>query len=376
MALDEASNTATPIRPRVVFIGPVQPYRGGISQHGTMLHTELSKQTDCLTLSFSRQYPQWLFPGKSDKDPESASLLKENIEYTIDSLNMFTWWRASKRIARAKPEILILPWWHVYWTFCFGFMLYWLRDSAAEKVIIVHNLVEHESANWKQRLTKMVLSRADRFLVHSAADRDSLQTLFPQKPISVHPLPLSDQFPRVSSSAPRRASLELLFFGFVRPYKGLSVLLDAMVLLKDRDVFLSIVGEFWEGYEEAVNFITVNGLSQQIEIINRYLPDLEAAKHLERCDVVIMPYLSATGSGIVPLAYHYEKPVIASRTGGIPDVVVSGSTGRLVEPGNVEDIAAAIEYLLEGGTLVDPAAMAQMRAKLSWTTYARALLSG
>src|SRR5690606_3346166 len=157
----------------------------------------------------------------------------------------------------------------------------------------------------------------------------------------VHPHPTFDGYPAPERHLPRRAPLELLFFGFVRPYKGLDTLLHAMTLLRDTGVFRSVVGEFWRGAAEARRMIHAHGLSSRVERVSRYVPDEEAAQYFSRSDVVVLPYHSATGSGVIPLAYHYGKPVIATQVGGLPDVVVDGDTGLLVEARSAADLAKA-----------------------------------
>lgn len=363
-------------RKRVVLIGPVLPYRGGIAHHGTMLYKTLRGKSTTKTISFSRLYPQWLFPGESDREPLQEDNLEPGVEYLIDSINPISWWQAAQQIRLFKPDLIVLPWWHVYWAICYYSLILLLRKSGAQIVVVCHNAVEHEDAKWKHFLRNAVLAKANRFIVHSAVDKENLQLLFPDKNCTIHPLPIYEQFPRVESLLPKRAKLELLFFGFVRPYKGLSVLLEAMTKAREEDVFLSIVGEFWDGYEAACDYIRLNKLEGNVELVNRYVSDQEAATFFERCDAVVLPYISATGSGIVNLAYHYDKPVIASRTGGIPDVVMPGRTGLLVDPGDSEQLAVAIRDAAAEITFFQPQAMAKMKARLAWDSYADAVLNG
>ena len=369
----------SPIRPekpqsRVVLIGSMALYRGGVAQYTTGLFGRLKERKECLGVSFSRQYPRWLFPGKSDKDETKIGYSEPGVEYLIDSLNPLTWRKAVARIREFGPSLVILPWWHVYWSICFGYLINTLKHDGIEIAVICHNAVEHEDARWKHWLRNWALAGAGRFLVHSLADQKNLQNEFPGKSVSVHPLPIADQFPQANIELPRRARLELLFFGFVRPYKGLDVLLAAMAELKNEDVYLSIVGEFWQGYEKAANFVESNQLTDQVEIVERYVSDKEAAAWFERADAVVLPYLSATGSGVVPLAYFYNKPVIASRVGGIPDVVIDGATGLLVAAGSVEHLVAAIKAAVGGITFYDPTEMTRMKAGLSWDSYLDELL--
>lgn len=356
------------------MIGPVTPYRGGIAQCTTGLLRALRKQTDCLGISFSRQYPQWLFPGKSDKDETLTGYKEPGVEYLIDSLNPLTWRHTLQRVEAFEPTLVILPWWHVYWAIFFAFLIRMLKRQNIQVVVICHNAVEHEDAWWKHYLRRWALADVDRFLVHSSVDEAFLQAAFPDKPVSVHALPLANDLPAADVILPRRAALELLFFGFVRPYKGLDVLLAAMTLLKEEDVFLAVVGEFWQGYGEAQRYLEEQNLSDKVEIVDRYVSDPEAAGWFERCDVVVLPYHSATGSGVVPLAYFYNKPVIATRVGGLVDVVEEGVTGTLVDAGSAEQLAAAIVKAKTTTNTDHSKALAEMKARLSWDSYVNQLL--
>ena len=359
----------------MALIGSISPYRGGVAQYTTVLFGALRERVECIGVSFSRQYPRWLFPGKSDKDQTKMDYREPDVEYLIDSLNPLTWRKAAARIRVFRPTLVILPWWHVYWSFCFAYMIRALKYDGIEIAVICHNATEHEETPWKLWLRNWALAGADRFLVHSLDDQAGLRLAFPDRPVTVHPLPIVDELPKADAVLPRRAALELLFFGFVRPYKGLDVLLAAMAELKSEDVCLSIVGEFWQGYEQAVAFVEGKGLEAQVEIVNRYVSDQEAAAWFERADAVVLPYLSATGSGVVPMAYFYDKPVIASRTGGIPDVVIDGATGRLVEAGSVEELVAVIKETTSGVSFYVPEEMARIKASLTWDGYVDELLS-
>jgi len=362
-------------RDRVLVIGPVLPYRGGIAQHTTMLHRALREQAECLTLSFSRQYPRWLFPGKNDKDKNLAGYQEPGVEYIIDSINPLSWVRALKRIKVFTPRVVIFPWWHVYWTPCFAWISKQLKKDNIEIVFFCHNAVEHEDAGWKRYFANFVLSNANRFVVHTVVDKETLVKRFLDIPVNIHPHPIYDQFPLSTKKLPRRAKLELLFFGFVRPYKGLDILLEAMVLLKEEDVFLSIVGEFWHGEGETLEFVKNNGIGNKVEIVARYVSDGEVATYFARCDVVVLPYQSATGSGVIPLAYHYEKPVIASRVGGLPEVIEEGVTGSLIDPGSSFQLAQTISDVLSNVITYSPKKILQMKSRLTWCSLAETVMN-
>jgi glycosyltransferase involved in cell wall biosynthesis len=359
---------------RVLVIGPVLPYRGGIAQHTTMLHRALRKKSECLTISFTRQYPRWLFPGESDKDEALAGHIEDGVEFLIDSINPVSWYKALKRVKEFAPSLVVFPWWHVYWAPCFGWLSSRLQKSDVEVVFLCHNVIEHESAKWKRILTGFVLSKGSRFVVHTSIDKKHLLDYFPQALIGMHPHPVNDQLPTSLHYLPRRAKLELLFYGFVRPYKGLDVLLRAMNIIKSEDVILSVVGEFWDGLDEAKSYIAKNGLSKKIEIINSYVSDEETASYFSRCDVVVLPYKSATGSGVIPLAYHYGKPVIATRVGSLQDVVEDGLTGLMIDPDSSIQLAEAIIKALSGKNFYSNKAILNFKNKLTWSGLANVVL--
>ena len=359
---------------RVAVIGPILPFRGGIAQHTTMLKRALDEKSDTLTISFSRQYPAWIFPGESDRDPAYEGHNEEKTEYLIDSLNPLTWRKAVKRVLTFNPDTVVIPWWTVFWAPCFGYMAWALKRKNIEVVFFCHNAVEHESAKWKMLLTKSVLKQASRFVVHTQEDKKNILNLLPESKIAVQPHPIYDHFPEAKGELPRRRALELLFYGFVRPYKGLDDLIDAMGQLKGKDIQLTIAGEFWKGQEECSSRITELGLDDQIELRPRYHTDQETAELFYRADVVVLPYRSATGSGVVPIAYHYNKPVIVTNVGGLPDVVEDGSTGWVVKTGKTSELADTIMGIKQKEFKIIFPAIESIKKKMSWKSLAEKCL--
>lgn len=340
-----ASQGGASTRPRIALVGPVLPFRGGIAQHTTMLHRALAGRADLLTISFSRQYPRWLFPGESDRDPAYANHREAGVRYEIDSLNPFSWRRAAGAIVDFAPAGVIMPWWSVYWTFCFHHIAAAVARAGIPLVFFCHNTDDHEDAAWKRALTAWVLGTTDRFVVQDRHGRQALLERFPKSRVLVHPHPVHGHFPPAAGSLARRAGLELLFFGFVRPYKGLDILLDALALLPGRDIKLTIAGEFWSGVEQWQARIEALGLQDIVELLPRYHSEQETAELFARADVVVLPYRAATGgSAVIPLAYRYGKPVIATEVGGLADVVEHGRTGMLAAP-SAEAMAKAIDSM-------------------------------
>lgn len=361
---------------RLAIVGPILPFRGGIAQHTTMVHRTASASVETLTLSFTRQYPAWLFPGQSDQDPNLAGHREPGVDYCLDSLNPLTWRRAFDKIKAFAPDLVVIPWWTVYWAPMFGYLGRRIRQADLPLTIICHNAVEHEAAAWKRWLSRLVLRRASGFLVHTRVDQQNLRRLGPGVPIQVHPHPIFEQFPvpQAERKLPRRRELELLFFGFVRPYKGLDVLIEAMQRLAGRPVMLTIAGEFWRDQEETRQAITNAGIADQTEFRPGFHSERDSAELFARADCVVLPYRSATGSGIVPLAYHYGKPVLATRVGGLPDVVEEGRTGFLVEPEDPDALAEMLRGLSADQCAAMRPAIERIKQRMTWSSLVDALL--
>ncbi|MCG6967115.1 MAG: glycosyltransferase [Chromatiaceae bacterium] len=338
-----------------------------------MLHRALPELAERLTISFSRQYPALIFPGESDRDPSHEGHWEIGVEYLIDSLNPLSWRKAVNRVLAYDADIVVLPWWSVYWVVCFRYLARALRRRGLTVVFFCHNVIEHESAGWKTALTRSVLRHGCRFVVHTKEDAAQLRRLIPGASVSVHAHPIYDQFPEPKHELPKRGSLELLFYGFVRPYKGLDVLVEAMARTSE-GTQLTIAGEFWADEERIRSRIRDLGLSDRIELRSRYQTDQETAELFARSDVVILPYRSATGSGVVPVAYHYDKPVIATRVGGLPEVVDDGKTGILIPADSVDALAEAINGLTRDDAAGMVPAIRAMKHGMTWTSLASTLL--
>lgn len=354
---------------KIAILGPVLPFRGGIAQHTTLLIRALSKNCECQVFSFTYLFPKWLYPGESDRDPNYEGYVESNTQYVLNTLNPLTWFQTAARIISGEPDFVLIPW----WTFFLGPMstcLAWLfRRQGIEVVFFCHNVMDHEQASWKRWMTRLALRRGTRFVVHTQTEARQLKKFVAKSSILIHPHPIYDQFPEAEPLLARRAKIELLFYGFVRPYKGLDILIEAMRELKDVDTFLTVAGEFWGDEEEHRKNIEDSSLADRIEIISRYVSDKETAELFGRADVVVLPYRSATGSGVIPIAYNYRKPVVATRVGGLPDVVIDGKTGWLsdVDPAS---LAKTIRN-------IDPAKLPSMKRnidrvaeRLSWDSLA------
>jgi glycosyltransferase involved in cell wall biosynthesis len=335
-------------------VGPTYPFRGGISHHTSLLVRSLRSRHNVQFVSFSRQYPRWLYPGDGDRDPSTRLLTHEVPTQTFDALKPWEWRRAALEVAKAAPRLVILPWSTAYWSPFYWMFLRALRQVQGPKtVFICHNVVEHESSRLKTTMSQRVLRRGDFFIVHSQWDRESLlHWMAGQRTDRVwvcpHPVYTHLRQAELSKAETRtlldiKAERVLLFFGFVRAYKGLRYLLESLPLVqKSLPVHLIIAGEVWEDPSVYKQMIDRLNLSSSVTFVRRYIPNEEVAQYFAAADIVVAPYVSATQSGIVQLAYGFGKPVIVGRVGGLPEAVEDGKTGYLVPPRNAEAIAWAI----------------------------------
>jgi len=344
------------------IIGPSYPFRGGIPHYTTLLYKNLKKRHSVSFYAFKRQYPKWLFPGKTDRDPSSIAIKDDSIENMLDSINPLTWLKAFQKVKQDDPNVLIFPWWVSFWTPQFWSISTLIRKFTSAKVLFIcHNIVQHESKLWDRLCTKLVLKNGDYFIVHSDEDLGNLKNILPEANVKKTFHPTYEVFnfrmgeaclAHTKSEAQRQLGVSgrvMLFFGFVRPYKGLKYLLDAMPIVLERfDVTLLVVGEFWHDKADYLKQIDRLGIKDKVMIVDRYVPNEEVSVYFCAADVLVLPYVTATQSGIVQIAYGFNKPVIVTRVGGLPDVVEHGKTGFLVEPENPQAIAKAVISFYEG----------------------------
>ena len=354
-------------RARLALIGPVPPLRGGIAQHTVKLHRVLRERAELLTVSFTRLYPSVLFPGEKELEPGHEQHREPGVEYLIDAVSPRGYGIALERIVKFRPDAVVLPWWTLYFAPGFLWLTRALRRAGIPSYFFCHNSEDHESALYKRWIGNLVLAEAAGFITHTLADRDNLAERFPGAPFLVYPHPIGGYYAPAHGTLARRAPLELLFFGLVRRYKGLDILLTALERLPRQDVRCSIVGEFWQRDRRLLE--RAQGLAR-VDVVPRFVSDAEAAEYFQRSDVVILPYRGASGSAVIPLAYQYQRPVIATRVGGLPDVVLEGQTGFLVEPEDPQAIAALLGRLTSEELCAMRPAIERFSRTLTWEILA------
>ncbi|MGH8223399.1 MAG: glycosyltransferase [Woeseiaceae bacterium] len=339
----------------IAVIGVSHPYRGGIAHYSTLFVRTLRQKHRVSFINFTRQYPKLLFPGKTQLDDSSEPMLEPN-ERCVDSLNPVSWLRTAAMLNQRAPDLIVIQWWHPFFAPAFGTIVRRLNPALRSRVVFLcHNVLPHEASPMQKALTRFAFGDARYFIVHSEEDSRRLQALRPAAIIAKghHPTyaELGTGKPHTKQEARRALGISeerktLLFFGLIRPYKGLRHLIEAMRRVSaELDCQLVVAGEFYEDKRPYLELIEKLALGQKIHVVDRYIPNEDVALFFTAADVVVLPYVSATQSGIVQIAFGLERPVISTNVGGLPEAVDHGKTGLLVEPQDPERLAAAIlEY--------------------------------
>ena len=340
---------------RFALVGPAHPYRGGIAQYNSALYKALSIEHEVLLISFRRQYPDLLFPGKTQTDTSHEPFVVPG-ERILDSLSPPSWSSVARRILEYSPDAVVFQWWQPVFGVAYSSICKRLRArSKIPSVFLCHNILSHGELQFPGRtsierfLVKRSFGHADGFLVHAEELVRTLQEFKPNSPVRKIFLPLFEFYQRwddeavVESEVPR-----LLFFGKIRPYKGLETFLEALTLLRGRMRFeATIAGEFYVDPRPCKKLVRESGLEGQVTWLDRYIPNEEVPHVFRRADVVVLPYVEATQSGVVSAAYQFDVPVIASDVGGLSEIVIEGRTGGLVQPGNAAALADKIYHYFE-----------------------------
>ncbi len=342
---------------QLIIMGPAWPLRGNLAAFDEKLAAcfiEAGIKTKLST--FSLQYPHFLFPGSTQYSSDTAPK-GLTIEVVINSINPFNWIKVGFRIKNEKPDLIIVRYWLPFMGPCLGTILRIVKWNKHTKVIaIVDNMIPHEKRIGDQLFTKFFVGGVDGFLTMSNKVQNDVKT-FTNKPSCVSPHPIYDHFGEALPKDEARKLLNLeendkviLFFGFVRAYKGLDLLIEAMnnSAIREAGIKLIIAGEFYEAPEPYLAQIENLKLSETISVYNKYIGEKEVKLYASAADFIIQPYKNATQSGVTPMAYHFLKPMLVTNVGGLADTVPHDKVGLVVEP-NVKAIAKGIIQLYEKG---------------------------
>ena len=339
---------------KIIILGTAHPYRGGLASYNERLARQfISEGHEVKILTFTLQYPGFLFPGKTQYT-DSPAPEGINISRVLNSINLFNWIRTGYRIRKEKPDILIIKYWHPFMAPCFGTVARIAgkkKKSKTRVICIFDNVIPHEKSMIDRVLTRYFVRSIDGAVVMSKNVGDDLNSFRANIPAVFNPHPLYDNYGAVikREEALKRLNLNtgysyLLFFGFIRAYKGLDLLLEAFAdkRFRSRKLKLIIAGEFYESDTPYNAIIEKNNLADDIILNDRFIKEEEVALFFSAADLVVQPYRSATQSGVTQIAYHFEKPMLVTDVGGLSEIVIDGKCGYVVPP-EPDKIADAVD---------------------------------
>jgi glycosyltransferase involved in cell wall biosynthesis len=361
----------------VIIIGPAHPLRGGLASYNERLARQFMQEGHQVSIyTFSLQYPGFLFPGTTQysTEPAPADL---NIKVCINSVNPINWISIGNQLKKLRPDIIVVRYWLPFMGPCLGTILRMVKKNKHTKVVcIADNIIPHEKRPGDVPFTRYFVKPVDAFISMSEKVLADLPLFAPGKPAQLVAHPLYDNFGEKISQTVARQKLGIaadenivLFFGFIRRYKGLDILLDAIKILQAENYTnfkLLVAGEFYEDRKAYDEQIAKLGIQQQLILKTDFIPDSEVKHYLCAADVVVQPYRSATQSGVTPLAYHFEVPMIVTNVGGLPALVPDGKVGLIAEP-VAADIANKIKQFFKTGALSFLPQLVQEKTKYSWS---------
>lgn len=336
---------------KVVIIGTAYPFRGGLASFNERIAKEFQVQGDEVEIyTFTLQYPSIVFPGKTQYSdgPAPTNL---SIQRTFSSINPLTWIKTGRAIKALKPDIVLCRFWLPFMGPCFGTMLRIIKNNQHTKIIsLIDNIIPHEQRIGDQQLAQYFVNQVDAFVVMSKSVQRDLQQFLRKQPVKYIPHPVYDNYGDPMDKVSARTWLNIptkgeyiLFFGFIRDYKGLDLLLRAMTdkRIQQRGIQLIVAGEYYGGKEKYEALIKELGIEDRLILKTDFIPNEEVKYFFSAADLVVQPYKSATQSGISQLGYHFEKPMVVTNVGGLPEIVRHEKGGYVVEV-EVAAIANAI----------------------------------
>ncbi len=342
---------------KITILGSAYPLRGGLAAYNERLAREFSAQGDEVSIvTFSLQYPEFLFPGTTQYSslPKPADL---SIEAAVNSINPFNWIKVGLKIKKQKPDILVVKFWLPFMAPCLGTICRLVKRNRHTKVVsILDNIIPHEKRIGDKLFTTYFVNSADAFIAMSDSVYHDLSVFDTKKPRLLSPHPLFDNYgaPIPKEEALQRLKLDaskryILFFGLIRDYKGLDILLKAMATdaLRNSDIQLIVAGEYYSNKEEYEQLIRALNLKDKLELHTRFIPDDEVVHYFCAADMVVQPYKHATQSGVTQVCYHFNKPMLVTNVGGLPEIVPDNKVGFVVEP-DEQAVADAILKFYSG----------------------------
>ena len=363
----------------IALLSAFYPYRGGIAQFGAQLYRALEKEDNPNAFTFSRQYPNVLFPGTSQYVTEDDNVDEIPALQILDSLNPISYKKTAKAIMQSNPSVLISQYWMPFFGPSMGGVHKRLKHL--KRISILHNVIPHEKRFFDSWANKQFLRHNEGFVVLSDAVQSDLLSLMPDAKYLRIDHPVYDQFGESMDrdSALKRLGLPdshkyILFFGFIRDYKGLDVLIKAMNEI-DEDTHLIVAGEVYGSFDKYDQLIKENNLSKRIHLFTKYISDEEVTQFFSAAEACVLPYKSATQSGITAISTHFDLPVIATDVGGLKEIINHNETGIIVPNSEPTLIAEAVNrYMQEGQKELMSQKISSQKSDNSWDNFAKKII--
>lgn len=365
---------------RIAILSPFYPYRGGIAEFSNRLYEALVQQEhEVKAVTFSKMYPNFLFPGKTQYVEGETSFSSIKAERTLSSINPLSYIKTANQIADFQPDVVIISYWMSFFAPAYATVAKRLKKKT-KLISLFHNVIPHEPKFFDKPFLNYYLKQVLASVVLSEAVKQDLLKVKPDAKYLFSPHPLYDHFGSAvpKSDARKKLGLDagkktLLYFGLIREYKGVDMLIEAFGKLSS-EYQLIIAGESYDDFGKYQEQIDALPNKDNVHVFNRYISDAEVPLFFSAADVCVLPYRSATQSGITSISYHFNLPMIVTNVGGLPETVHNGKTGVVVEP-NPESIADGVEQFFEGDriqTFTDN--ITSLKKELSWEVFASAVV--
>jgi glycosyltransferase involved in cell wall biosynthesis len=368
----------------IILLGPAYPYRGGLATFDERLALQLRSEGHQVEIyTFTLQYPSLLFPGKTQycTEPQGNDL---TIYRRVNSINPFNWISVGRELARLRPDLLITRFWLPYMGPSLASISRIVRRNGHTRVVaLIDNLIPHEKRPGDIPLTRYFTSSMDGFVAMSQSVLDDLNAFDKVKPRRFCRHPIYDHYgePVEREEACRTLGLDpqyryLLFFGFIRDYKGLDWLLTAFAdaRLRDKKLRLLVAGEFYNNEQQYRDLVVQLGINDEIVWRTEFIADSQVRYYFGASDLIVQPYKTATQSGVTQVAYHFEKPMLVTRVGGLPEIVPDGRVGYAVEPTPTAIADALVDFVTVDHSETFAAGIREEKAKYAWSNMSRAVL--
>jgi glycosyltransferase involved in cell wall biosynthesis len=367
---------------RIAYLSTFYPFRGGIAQFNALLYRQLEKHHELKAYTFSRQYPNFLFPGETQFVNTSDDSDVVSAERILDTLNPYSYLKTARIIAQFQPDLLLLRLWIPFVAPALGTVSKKLHKNGIKSICIADNILPHEARIGDLSFLKYMLRRVDGFIVMSQTVAQQLVSLKPDAKYILHPHPIYEHFGKRIDRSKACQMLNLppekriiLFFGFIRDYKGLDILLRSVPYLDDSYILL-IAGEVYGSFKKYQSIIDELKIAHKVKLWIRYIDDQEVAGIFSAADVCVLPYRSATQSGIVQIAYNFDLPVICTNVGGLSEMVSNDSTGFVLSTHEPSEVANKIEHYFNKDLKIPFSQnISQTKVVYSWQNFAKNLVT-